>query len=701
MGANALNLVPRWRSPFLVIPWLAWLPVAIWLTWEPLLWHLEYFRNPGPEFHRLMLFALPCLAAVIVFYRWFRQKGAWRYEPVVFASVLVVGLTAYQPKATLITVWIFLAAYGGGRFVRERTGLTTKSPAEEISLSAGVGLACLIFLLFWLGLLGLYDPWSLAAVLGICVLGFQREIRKLPTSLLGLMRSWASTTDLKQPWMAALIAFAGISLVCSMMVTLAPSLTHDTLMSHLPAVRFYAAEQALKPLSFSSYSYYPQGFEVLMTLAYVLGGQPAAQMVSPLFFGLTLLLAFALARECGVAPAPAVAGVILAASIPFLHWTGSVSKNDMAMAFFILAALHCYLRGRQSPGSHWLRLSVFFLAASFGVKHVALFGAASLGLLYLYTLWRRPRRFRESLILASIFVALGLCWQVRTFVLTGNPVYPAGLDWAVEPLRPNALRPPEWRRIPHVLIPWVVHFKYKFQAFESPSDNPMGVFLVLFVPLWIVLRRKPRLAAESTCLIFSGIYFLYWGAVWPTISYAIVPIMIIFLLTTARVWALLRESPAAIRGLVEVCLGYNLLFCLLVTMILEINGPQLRLFTGRIDKEQYLHETLLSYPPLAYLRSHAGPEDYILSVNNCSNAYAPDVGRFHCEFFGDRTDALERVPEAMRKHSYRFLLLPKTHVGNTIAAELGPSYPREVVFEDDYVFIYELQEAVVGRGEHE
>ena len=216
MGANALNLVPRWRSPFLVIPWLAWLPVAIWLTWEPLLWHLEYFRNPGPEFHRLMLFALPCLAAVIVFYRWLRQKGAWRYEPVVFASVLVVGLTAYQPKATLITVWIFLAAYGGGRFVRERTGLTTKSHAEEISLSAGVGLACLIFLLFWLGLLGLYDPWSLAAVLGICVLGFQREIRKLPTSLLGLMRSWASTTDLKQPWMAALIAFAGIFLVCSM-----------------------------------------------------------------------------------------------------------------------------------------------------------------------------------------------------------------------------------------------------------------------------------------------------------------------------------------------------------------------------------------------------------------------------------------------------------------------------------------------------
>ena len=696
-----MNLVPRWRSRFLVLAWLAWLPVAIWLTWEPFLWHIEYFRSPGPEFHRLMLFAIPSLAAVIVFYRWFRQKGVWRYEPAAFFVVLVTGLAIYQPRATLVTVWIFLAAYGGGRFLRERAGLTAKSRAEEISLSAGIGLGCLIFLLFLLGLWGFYDSWSLAAVLGLCVLGFHREIRKLPASFLGLMRSWASTADLQKPWMAAPIVFAGIFLVCSMMVTLAPSLTHDTLMSHLPAVRFYAAEQALEPLPFSSYSYYPQGFEVLMTLGYVFGGQPAAQMVSPLFFGLTLLLAFALARECGVAPGPAVAGVILAASIPFLHWTGSVSKNDMALSFFLLAALHCYLRGRQSPDPNWLRLSVLFLAASFGVKHVALFGASSLGLLYLHTLWHRPRRFREVLILAPIFVVFGLCWQARTFALTGNPVYPAQWRAAVEPLRPNAARPPKRRRVPHVLIPWAIHFKHEFKAFQAPSHNPMGVFLVLFAPLWILLRRKPRLASERACLIFAGIYFLYWGAVWPILRYAIVPIMIIFLLTTARLWALLRESPAAIRGLVEVCLGYNLLFCLLVTMVLEINGPQLRLFAGRIDKEHYLHDTLLSYPPLAYLQSHAEPEDYILSVNNCSNAYAPDVGRFHCEFFADWTEGMERVPQALRERSYRFLLLPKTHLGDTIAAELGPSYPKEVVYEDDYVFIYELQETAVGRREQE
>ena len=222
--------------------------------------------------------------------------------------------------------------------------------------------------------------------------------------------------------------------------------------------------------------------------------------------------------------------------------------------------------------------------------------------------------------------------------------------------------------------------------------TPMGVFLVLFAPLWILLRRKPRLASESACLIFCGLYFLYWGAVWPIVRYAIAPIMIIFLLTTARVWALLRASPPAIRGLVAACLGYNLLFCLLVTMILEINGPQLRLFGGRIDAEQYLHETLLTYPPLAYLQSHVGPKDYILSVNNCSIGYAPNIGRFHCEVFQDSTDARERVPEALRERSYQFLLLPKTRLGKSVDAEIGLDFPRKVVYQDDYASVYRLKE---------
>ena len=103
---------------------------------------------------------------------------------------------------------------------------------------------------------------------------------------------------------------------------------------HLPSAMFYSAKQALVPLAGLDYSYFPQGFEVLMTAAHLFAGQAAAQMISPTFFGLTAFFVFVVARECGLARAPAIAATIFGTSIPFLHWTGSVAKNDIALALF-------------------------------------------------------------------------------------------------------------------------------------------------------------------------------------------------------------------------------------------------------------------------------------------------------------------------------------------------------------------------------
>jgi len=78
-----------------------------------------------------------------------------------------------------------------------------------------------------------------------------------------------------------------------------------------------------------------------MTAGLMLAGQPCAQMLPPVFFLLAALLLVRIVRACGGSPTGAVCGVVFAASVPFLHWTGSVAKNDLAMAFFELAALYC------------------------------------------------------------------------------------------------------------------------------------------------------------------------------------------------------------------------------------------------------------------------------------------------------------------------------------------------------------------------
>src|SRR5690606_29917693 len=122
----------------------------------------------------------------------------------------------------------------------------------------------------------------------------------------------------------------------------APAIAYDAVSHHLPAARHYLEGGKLEPLpmvegvfaaarTFSgghalAYSYYPQSFEELMAFAWALGGQPAAQLVSPLTCLLSALLTLAIARLCGLSRLAAAVGLGAGLTLPFAHWVGAISK---------------------------------------------------------------------------------------------------------------------------------------------------------------------------------------------------------------------------------------------------------------------------------------------------------------------------------------------------------------------------------------
>ncbi len=75
----------------------------------------------------------------------------------------------------------------------------------------------------------------------------------------------------------------------------------------------------------------------------------------------------------------------------------------------------------------WIVAGAFFIAQAFGVKYVALFGAAPLALLYGHAVWRQPRRWRAAATVAAVFLTFSLIWPLRAYWLTGNPVAPEKL----------------------------------------------------------------------------------------------------------------------------------------------------------------------------------------------------------------------------------------------------------------------------------
>jgi len=331
--------------------WFLWLVVALILTGRDFLWQVDYFKHPGVQFYRLFVILAWCSPVLLVIYQSLRRSWFWRYEFAVLAGLPAAAALFYETRAAAVTIWVFLACYTTGAFARKKLRLQTTSCPEEIAINSGIGFGILFCLLIGMGLLGLYRAALFAVLLAAACLIFRRGLLELWDALAGCQRAWASTKEFSSLLGALLVVFAAIFAVCATMVILAPSIAFDVLHAHLPAAQYYASEHALRPVPNLDYSYYPQSVEALMALGLALAGQPASQMLPPVFFALTLLVAFQLARECGADRFSAFAGVLFAAAVPAFHWTGGVAKNDYALVFFILAALDCYLRWRASRTS--------------------------------------------------------------------------------------------------------------------------------------------------------------------------------------------------------------------------------------------------------------------------------------------------------------------------------------------------------------
>jgi hypothetical protein len=654
-----------------VLAWLAWLAVVVWLTAPGLLREAEYFRSPGPQFLRLLLVVLAISPVALWIYQRARRAGFWQWELALVAAIPVAASLLYEPRAAAVTLAVVFATFGLGRWARFLLGVPAEGAAEDIALSTGLGLGILHCALFLMGLAGWYTVTAFLILIAACLLIGRRATPELWTALRRLHAAWGTTSELGG-WAGALVAAFGAALaICGVMVMLAPSLAFDVIRAHLPLVHYYASQHALRTPAFLNYGYFPQGVETLMTLGYVLAGDAAAQMLPPVYFVLAILMAFRIGRMCGLSVLAALAGTLFGAAIPLVHWTGSVAKNDLASAFFMLAALHGYLGWRASGNFRCVLAGAFFLAMGAGVKHSVVYAIPPLALLYAHAAMRQPARARAMVKLAAIFLVFGTFWQIRTWVLTGNPVYPFSVASAVPAGNGNVVT-----RLAR--LPWDVHFNGR-AYFESPLDHPMGIVLALFAPLWVLARKRMN-RAEGVCLFFCALYLVYWGTVQGMPRFAIAPILILNVLTAARVIDFCRGMPPAVKTTIYAASAYALLFGLLGGAIIEINAPQLRYFAWRINRQGYLRAAMAPYRPIAFLQSLAHPGDAILSVDNCPLAYAPNPGEFRCLWEADA--AVDRVRALLGRRDYRFLIVPAAR------SDLAPAGWR-AVYADELYRVYE------------
>lgn len=653
--------------------WLVWVVAAGIITWPYFAWEVRYFQSPGAEFYRLLLILLPLFFAALGLWLWFRRRGLWRYEPAAIAGLLLAVLLFYHFAATLVTILVITACHAIGHAVCERLRLEVPSPIGDISICCALGFAVLGPILFLLGLAHLYFAWVFVLLLAAPCLLLWRHARALFLAVASLWRTWRSSDEMRDPMAGVAVVFLGLAAGASAVIIIAPSIAFDPIHTHLLSAAYYASHHLLAPVPQLPYSYYPQAAETLMTIGFSLAGQPAAQMLPPVFFALTALLALDLALQAGASRAAALVGLAAAVVVPALHWTGSVPKNDLMMAFFELAALECFLAWRRTGRFLWIPCGALMLASAFDVKHVALFAAPPLVAFFLFAIWKQPRRLAAALCVLATFLLFGLYWHARAFLDTGNPIYPSAPNqgsssmvhahqFVLHSLLPNPL-------LRYADIVRLVQF-HGASLFESPLQMPLAAFVFVCWPVWFLTSARKWPPALKVALLFSGAYFAWWGASYPILRYALAPILIVFLLTGSRVADFARTASPLIRLSARLAVAYSLTLSLLGIAIIEINGPQLRLLAGRIDDAEYLQEANITTAVNRYLSRAASPGDRALFVDIGRDLYSPQFLIIQ-SFFHQRGKMPSEFPTVLQTWDYQWLVVMRPDLPSTLSLIAG------------------------------
>jgi 4-amino-4-deoxy-L-arabinose transferase-like glycosyltransferase len=403
-------------------------------------------------------------------------------------------------RAALTAAAILLAIRGAGCAVARVARAT--GPAWLAAIPLGLGVVGALGL--GLGLLGLLQPPLLvAAVVALAAAGgVPRDLALFPA---GTPR-WA-------------VGLAGLVALAALPGALVPEVTYDALAYHLGAPGLFLGLHRIVRLDHMMFTDFPLAVQMSYLFALASGGGDLAAKLLSFAFGLgTIGVAAHLGARLGGKTAAGWAAVCMA-STPMLATQMAKANVDLGVAL-PAAAGAWWLLGRRASGAVVVAGLLLGCAAAAKLTggYAVVAGAAVLLLADRSFPARRPSRAASvSLLLAAAAVPLAP-WLAKTWLATGNPVYPfawawfGGLGWSAanaaayakdmsEANSFNLQYPDVWSRL---AAPWrmIMHDRGSAAAFGPVALALLPAFL------WF---RAPAHRAAARLGLFAAAGWLCWA----------------------------------------------------------------------------------------------------------------------------------------------------------------------------------------------
>jgi hypothetical protein len=240
---------------------------------------------------------------------------------------------------------LMLIAVGlGARLLRLLPALDL-SPGETLLFSAGLGLGALGLVALGVGLAGGFTPlaaWPVTILLALLAARPLWQFRSL-------------VFDIERPSLLIILYLTLFGLL-TLLPALLPPVDWDGLFYHLTAPKLYLeAGQVIANPSVPHFNF-PALMEMLFAWAMLLRGDIAAKLLHPGFGALLAGLIFQLTRRFFSSRA-AWPALLIFASMPMVATLSGWAYNDLALAFYQLAALTAFLLSDPALRPNGFKLS--------------------------------------------------------------------------------------------------------------------------------------------------------------------------------------------------------------------------------------------------------------------------------------------------------------------------------------------------------
>ena len=452
--------------------------------------------------------------------------------------------------ATLYALFLLAAlvcmAYGAGRVVSRGMRGLWAGRLERFVFAVPLGLGVAGLMLLPVGLLGFYRVPVFIAVLLPGVGGAALLVRDL-------LRGKGDTPAAPRPPVALLCAAALAAIGgCALIAALAPpsGLEWDALSYHLAGPKTYGREGRIFYIPYDHHTNFPFLLQLIYGLMLGLGSMGGAKACHWLCGVLLTASVYTFARRhFGLARGHRLGlfAAVVVASTPIVIWEATVAYVDLATTLFTWLALYALLNASTVSGVapdpdgetpvgtvgmetsvRWLVLSAVLMGFALGTKFTVL---AFWGMLLVgvggwhFALTRRwaKETIPHAAIWAGVSLVIGAPWYIKTWLYTGNPVYPflysvfGGRYWnaenAAQYTRDQATLGLAKTPVNLLLDPWQATMLPDAATFTEYYTFALSPVFAAFALAALLRGRRLSRTALHLLLFSAGVYAFWWVSV--------------------------------------------------------------------------------------------------------------------------------------------------------------------------------------------